>query len=94
MRDSGKKDGQFVLKRTENVSKRSPYFYSAGKFSKMYLSAGNKNQKTNWRDKHMQKTEEIKKMIIMKVEHMNEKDHKFLMRLHIIITTHLKKTGK
>ncbi len=42
----------------------------------------------------MQKTEEIKKMIIMKVEHMNEKDHKFLMRLHIIITTHLKKTGK
>ncbi len=42
----------------------------------------------------MQNTEDIKKKIIMKVEQMNERDHKFLMRLHIIITTHLKKTGK
>lgn len=42
----------------------------------------------------MQNTEDIKKKIIMKVEQMNEKDHKFLRRLHIIIITHLKKIGK
>ena len=62
----------------------------------MYLPAGNKKQKKkiSWRDTYMQNTEDIKKKIIMQIEQMNERDHKFLLRLHIIITTHLKKTGK
>lgn len=42
----------------------------------------------------MQNTEDIKKKIIKRVEQMEEKDHKFLLRLHIIITIHLKKIGK
>ncbi len=42
----------------------------------------------------MQNTEDIKKKIIMQIEQMNKRDHKFLLRLYLIITTHLKKTGK
>lgn len=38
----------------------------------------------------MQDTEDIKKKIIEQVEQMDETDHKFLLRLHIIIITHLK----
>lgn len=81
---------------TQNVSKRSTPFYFAKKFSKMYLPAGKNKikEKISWRGTYMQNTEDIKKKIIMKVEQMNEKDHKFLRRLHIIIITHLKKIGK
>lgn len=39
----------------------------------------------------MQNTEDIKKKIIEQVKQMDEKDYKFLTRLHIIITTHLKR---
>lgn len=39
----------------------------------------------------MQTTEKIKEKIIKRVEQMDEKDHKFLQRLHIIIITHLKR---
>lgn len=39
----------------------------------------------------MQNTEDIKKKIIEQVKQMEEKDHKFLQRLHIIIIAHLKR---
>lgn len=72
-----------------------PSFISQENLVKYTYQLGTKNQrKDKLEGTYMQNTEDIKKKIIMKVEQMNERDHKFLMRLHIIITTHLKKTGK
>lgn len=72
-----------------------PPFILQENLVKYIYQLGTKNQrKDKLEGTYMQNTADIKKKIIMKVEQMNERDHKFLMRLHIIITTHLKKTGK
>ncbi len=72
-----------------------PPFILQENLVKYIYQLGTKNQrKDKLEGTYMQNTEDIKKKIIMQIEQMNERDHKFLLRLHIIITTHLKKTGK